>query len=80
MRAATPKINLTDEQEIAIGEALGEELHFCGDEIAIELGIALREERDWLLKRSTLSELEDRKRQGLIAKLPNPDADPAILL
>lgn len=70
---------LTEAEEIAIGDAIGEELHFCGDELAIELGIPSREEREWTDEEIDIiwAELEERMRSSLIARTLSPDSDPS---
>jgi len=40
-------MKLTPEQEVQVGDDLGDVLHFEGDDIAVSLGIPSRDERDW---------------------------------
>lgn len=70
---------LTPEQEAFIAEELGNELAVAGDDIAEYLGIPPMSEREWTDEESSRvwAELEERMRPSLIAKLLDPDWNPA---
>ena len=64
-------IQLTPEQETAVAEELGNVMHFEGDDVAIELGIPSRIERDWTDEEidRIWAAIEERYRDGVIANL-----------
>lgn len=69
-------MKLTPEQKTAVSDELGDVLHFEGDDIAVEIGIPSRVERDWTAEEAdrVWAEVERRCRAGIITSLLQADA------
>jgi hypothetical protein len=69
------KPQLTPEQEVALGDELGDVMHFEGDDIAVELGIPPRDVRAWTDEEidRIWAEIEQRFRAHIVTSLLEAD-------